>query len=195
MPSEMGIGLGLVEKYQGLQGELTGLVNYINDTRHMLGGLHGELPAASDALSEVTRVTETAAHNMMDLVEQIMAQDEATTDALTKVEAACKKSGDEAAIEAVAKVEAMSHDRTDLLIKMMTELSFQDLTCQTINRIATTILEVERRVKSLIDLSDCDNAAPLDDSPMPARAGVSRLAENQAGTSRQDMVDELLRGR
>ncbi len=196
MPSDSEIGLGLVERYSVLQTELTGLINYINDTRRMLGGLHSELPAASDALAEVTKVTETAAHNMIDLVEQIMAQDEAATEALEKVEAACKKAGDDSAMEAVAKVEALSHDRTDLLIKMMTELSFQDLTCQTINRIATTILEVERRVIKLIDHSGAETAVSIsDDSGMQAHAGVNRLRENQTGASRQDMIDELLRAK
>ena len=196
MPSDSEIGLGLVERYSVLQTELTGLINYINDARRMLGGLHSELPAASDALAEVTKVTETAAHNMIDLVEQIMAQDEAATEALEKVEAACKKAGDDSAMEAVAKVEALSHDRTDLLIKMMTELSFQDLTCQTINRIATTILEVERRVIKLIDHSGVESSVPmLDESGMQPHAGVNRLRENQDGASRQDMIDELLRAK
>ena len=204
MPSESEIGLGMVTRFKFLQTELTGLINYIEDTRNTLGGLHSELPAASDALAEVTRATETAAHNMMDLVEQIMAQDEAATEALNKVEAACKKAGDESALEAVDKVESLSHARTDLLIKMMTELSFQDLTCQTINRISTTILEIERRVLKLVEQAGGDTGGTssaggkkkkdvdVDDNGMARNAGVNRLSEAQSGTSRQDMVDALL---
>ena len=195
MASESKLGLGLVQKYSVLQTELAGLVQYIDDTRNMLGGLHSELPAASDALAEVTKTTETAAHNMIDLVEQIMAQDEAATEALSKVEAVVKAVGDESALEAVKKVESLSNDRTDLLIRMMTELSFQDLTCQTINRIATTILEVERRVLALVDAGNQTEAREIDDRGMKRTAGVSRLRENQSGESRQDMVDELLRAR
>ena len=196
MPSDTEIGLGLVQRYKVLQTELTGLINYIEDTRKTLGGLHNELPAASDALAEVTKVTETAAHNMIDLVEQIMSQDEAATEALDKVEAACKKAGDTSALEAVAKVESLSHARTDLLIRMMTELSFQDLTCQTINRIATTILEVERRVIKLIDVSGGQKEKKQDAAEVMApNAGINRLSESQTGESRQDMVDALLRAK
>ena len=196
MSAQGDIGLGLVQRYQVLQGELASLINYINDTRRMLGGLHDELPAATDALAEVTRVTETAAHNMIDLVEQIMEQDEAATDSLSKVKAACEKAGDEEALQAVEQVTSLSEQRTDLLIRMMTELSFQDLTCQTINQISTTVLEVERRVLKLIDAtSDGSSKQTVEaEESLTVRAGVSRLRETQSGSSRQDMVDALLRG-
>ena len=193
MSSADDVGLGLIKKYETLQSELSGLVSYINDTRRTLGGLHQELPAASDALAEVTRATETAAHNMIDLVEQIMAQDEAGGDALSKVENACQTAGDDAAVEAVAQLTKVSEERTELLIRMMTELSFQDLTCQTINKISSTILEIERRVIRLIDHNFGDGPAKAEIDPV-ALAGVSRLRENQSGTSRQDMVDALLKG-
>lgn len=194
MSPDTDVGLGLVGKYEVLQSELTALIRYINETRRTLGGLHSELPAASDALSEVTRVTETAAHNLIDMVEQVLAQDEAASSTLERVKAVCRSADDSVAIEAVEQLAKLSDERTDLLIRMMTELSFQDLTCQTINQIARTIIEVERRVLNLIDDSALRQEGACNSSDEEALAGVSRLRETQSGESRQDMVDALLRG-
>ncbi len=188
------VGLGLVDRYRELQVELAGLVQYINETRRTLDGLHSRLPAASDALSEVTRVTEIAAHNMIDLVEKIMEQDDAANQSLLRVKEVCQSAKDEAALEAVEQLGSLSNERTDLLIRMMTELSFQDLTCQTINKIASTILEVERRVIKLIDGSVA-KPVEIDMNGLQPHAGVNRLKESQEGASRQDMVDALLKSR
>ncbi|MEO1334805.1 MAG: hypothetical protein AAFV29_04145, partial [Myxococcota bacterium] len=63
MLKDVETSVGLVDRYQLLQDELGQLVSYINETRDTLGGLHSELPGASDALTEVVRATETAANN------------------------------------------------------------------------------------------------------------------------------------
>ncbi|NJK88852.1 MAG: protein phosphatase CheZ [Myxococcales bacterium] len=96
--------------------------------------------------------------------------------------------------DALAKLREAADERTVKLTEMMTELSFQDLTCQAIQKISGTIVNVERRLHELLD--------PMEDEELgtgqkgPAHfSGLSRLEEAGAGQSRQGDIDDLLNRR
>jgi chemotaxis regulatin CheY-phosphate phosphatase CheZ len=179
----------LLSKYVNLQDELSSLAGFIDETRNALGGVQEKLPTASDALAGVTQATEKATHNILQLVEEVMERDAEMEDAFATLASAATT--DEAK-EAVEVLRSSADERMMKLTEMMTELSFQDLTCQAIQKISKTILEVEKRVIALID---------ADDEQRPSKAapdeysGLSRLEESFSGKNKQQLIDELLNGR
>lgn len=177
----------LLSKYVNLQEELSSLASFIDDTRHTLGGVQEKLPTASDALSGVTQATETATHNILQLVEELMERDGEMGDAIETLEASASTPE---AKEAVTQLRAAADERMTKLTEMMTELSFQDLTCQAIQKISGTILEVEKRLISLIDITDEERSAI--EGVTDEYSGLSRLEESFSGKNKQDQIDELL---
>lgn len=180
----------MTRNYEHLLEELKGLVDYIRDTRRELGTVHRELPSAFDALGMVSKTTEKATHNLLGLVEAMVDDDDETRAALEVLAEHPEIAEEPAVKDALEALENKQNERGDKLTAMMSELSFQDLTCQTIDRIAGTIVEVERRVVALLD----DDNAPASESK-PVMAGIDRLAESQQGDGRQSMVDEILSNR
>lgn len=173
-----------MEKYETLQHELASLAAYIDETRRTLGGVQEKLPRASDTLSEVTKATERATHNILEMVEKLMDRDAESETDLSSLEQACP--GD-----AVSRLRERADERTMVLTEMMTELSFQDLTCQAIQKISNLILEVERRILSLIEVSITQELPEEDPNQF---SGLARLDESSTGRSRQDLIDQLLGG-
>lgn len=176
--------------YTHLVDELRELVDYIRETRRELGTVHRDLPSAFDALGMVSKTTEKATHNLLGLVEALVDEDDASREALEVIAQNDALAAEPGVRAAVKSLENALVERGDKLTAMMSELSFQDLTCQTIDKIAGTIVEVERRVVALLD----DGKAPAS-VDRPVMAGIDRLVESQEGDGRQAMVDEILSNR
>lgn len=179
----------LLSKYINLQDELGSLAAFIDETRHTLGGVQEKLPTASDALAGVTQATEKATHNILQLVEEVMERDGEMGDALTTLESSAATVE---AKDAVSLLRSSADERMMKLTEMMTELSFQDLTCQAIQKITKTILEIEKRLISLIDADEAQRGAK---SAPSEYSGLSRLEESFSGKNKQELIDELLNGR
>lgn len=180
----------LLSKYVNLQEELSSLAAFIDETRHTLGGVQEKLPTASDALAGITQATERATHNILQLVEEVMERDGEMSDALETLEASASAAD---AKDAVAQLRGATDERMTKLTEMMTELSFQDLTCQAIQKISGTILEVEKRLLSLIDITDEERSAIA--GAADQYSGLSRLEESFSGENKQDLIDQLLNRR
>jgi chemotaxis protein CheZ len=181
---------GLVMRHRQLLEELAGLVDYIEETRRTLGGMHSQLPAASDALSAVTATTEKATHNILELVEKLMDEDQRVVGALETVRTAADGSEDPA-LKAASEVLVENNERREMMLtEMMSELSFQDLTCQAINRISKTIVEIERRIVGLVDR----NEAPAHARQESGHSGLERLRETYEGANKQGQIDDLFTG-
>ncbi|MBK6690303.1 MAG: protein phosphatase CheZ [Deltaproteobacteria bacterium] len=188
-----GFSGGVVEKYAALQRELVLMVEYINDTRKTLGGVTGKLPGASDVLTGVTQALERATHEILGMVEKVMDLDAKSNEAVARARAAAERAGDADAVAALDEATAASDERMAVLTEIMTTLSFQDLTCQAINRIGGTVLEVENRVRALVERRAPGMAG--DTSESAAVPALERLKEAHNGQGKQGLVDELLRGR
>lgn len=176
----------LLSKYLHLREELSSLATYIDETRQTLGGVKDKLPSASDALTGVTQATEKATHNILGLVEELMERDGELEESLTLVEETVSTAEGRQAVEALR---GAADERMAKLTEMMTELSFQDLTCQAIQKISNTILEIEKRLIALIDPIDDDVSSPTAQTRF---SGLDRLEENATGASRQDLIDQIL---
>jgi chemotaxis regulatin CheY-phosphate phosphatase CheZ len=180
--------IDIVSKYMSLQEELTSLAVFIDETRKTLGGVHEQLPSASDALSGVTKATEKATHNILAKIEQMMEADGELMEPLSVLQAQAEHS-DESFKNAVQAISEAGDQRLMVLTEVMTELSFQDLTCQAIQRISSTILEIERRLHDLIEMDE--GASDATEASMGILSGLNRLEEKETGQSRQDLVDEM----
>jgi len=182
--------IDLVSKYASLQEELTSLAVFIDETRRTLGGVHEKLPSASDALTGVTKATERATHNILEHIEKLMENDGDLMGPVGVVQSAAETSGDAEFKQAAQAIADASDHRMMALTEVMTELSFQDLTCQAIQKISVTMVEIERRIHGLIETGDAEEDGAEDGVGL--LSGLNRLEETASGQSRQDLVDKML---
>lgn len=147
---------------------------------------------ASDQLDEIMKTTEEAAVEVMDIVEGQMEAQTRRNAILERF-----KSGG-ARGEDVSALIAANQQLNDDLMRIMTALSFQDLTGQRIKKIITAIKQVEKitldlflstglKIKGLVDTPDKD----IQTLEAEAKEKVSTLKGPQTGTNQQD-VDDLL---
>ncbi len=187
----------LVSKYTSVEEELTSLLGFIGDTRDTLGGLHAELPAATDALASITKATEKATHNILELVEKVMEADDTVEEALRKVQQYLDTVENDEIKEAATTIIEAHENRSIVMTEMMSELSFQDLTCQTIQKITNTLAEIEFRIKQLLNPETAGELEDLDKKHAGSMSGIKRLEEQdkkaeKADDCGQDFIDALL---
>ncbi len=130
----------------------------------------------------MTKATERATHNILEMVERLMERDaeaEADLEALARV----------TEHEAISRLQQQTAERSMALTEVMTELSFQDLTCQAIQKISKLIIEVERRILGLIEDAEPGSGANAEPGEF---SGLARLDETATGQNRQDFIDQLL---
>lgn len=179
-------------RFEEVQRELLGLLKYVKWTRRTLGASRDELSNASDALASIGEVTEEAAHKLLSLVERAMENDESSSSHLRRLETEVE---DSELRRSVAAVAAAQDERLNVHTEMMTELSFQDLTCQTLERVRSCLEELESRILRILD----ENSEPAENRLEPqvthsgSAAGLRRLQEKQGqgSGSRQDLIDKL----
>ncbi|MEM1026242.1 MAG: protein phosphatase CheZ [Myxococcota bacterium] len=181
----------IVSKYMSLQEELGSLASFIDDTRRTLGGVQEQLPSASDTLTGVTKATERATHKILEHIEGMMEKDGELEGPMGVLRAKGDQS-DEDYTKALDAVAEAADQRMMVLTEVMTELSFQDLTCQAIQKISVTMVEIERRILHLIS---SDVGADGEQAPVPLMSGLDRLEESASGQSRQELVDQMLNGK
>lgn len=180
---------GLAQRLEGVQQELLGLFTYLKTAREELGGSRDHLSGTSEALTSIGEVTEKAAHNLLGLVERVMDTDATTTEHLQVLEGGA----DEAAVrEALKGISDAQEARGALMTEMMTELSFQDLTCQTLEKVMRGLTILEKRIRVILEPGSIqdDEIAP-EGSHKGSMSGLARLQETQGGGSLQDSIDGL----
>lgn len=147
---------------------------------------------ASDQLDEILKATEQAAVEVMDVVEGQMDAQSGVGTILARME----KGGVEA--EDVAALVAANQKLNEDLLRIMTALSFQDLTGQRIKKIIAAIKQVEKitldlflstglKIKGLAEAPEKD----IQTLEAETKQKVSKLKGPQTGTNQQD-VDDLL---
>ncbi|SDB01777.1 chemotaxis protein CheZ [Desulfonatronum thiosulfatophilum] len=147
---------------------------------------------ASDQLDEILIATEQAAVQVMDIVENQMELQAEMTAILERF-----RSGGARAVDVNALI-STNQRLSDDFMRIMTALSFQDLTGQRIKKIIAAIKQVERITMDLF-VSTGLKIKGLDEDPdrdiqilnTEARRKVSELKGPQTDTKQQD-VDDLL---
>jgi len=147
---------------------------------------------AAQQLDKILQTTETATTEIMDIVEKHMDMQADAAGILTEMEAGT------AASEDIAKVRASNDMLGQDLMRIMTTLSFQDLTGQRIKRIIGAIKKVETIVFDLYLSTGLQIKAQaeapdrtIDELQAEAKQKVSELKGPQMGV-KQGAVDDLL---
>ena len=174
-------------RLQDLQSEVAQVCNHLKRAREALEGLEESLPAATEALTSIESATQRAAHDLLGLVEGVQEVDDRASACLEALEESGAQN-----VDAMSGLRSAHDERAQLYTEMMTALSFQDLTCQTLKRVVGGLEEVERVIGHVLDPAQ---ATGEDGEPVPvlgSMSGLRRLLESQKGSSAQDLVDDLL---
>jgi chemotaxis signal transduction protein/chemotaxis regulatin CheY-phosphate phosphatase CheZ len=178
-----------------IQGELENLATYISKTMSNLQLLdpsvrisaERDIPSASQQLSEVVKSTEEATNTIISLTETLMDHQAALGKAIEKLKRSkyrnCKH------LEIIEQIERLHWEDEKTLMEIITNLSFQDLTGQRINKIVTMVATVQAKLCDLIRAFGLSVRVPeaepaAEPSPEPSAEETGKLA--------QDSVDSLL---
>jgi chemotaxis regulatin CheY-phosphate phosphatase CheZ len=179
------------EVNRDLYGQVGELAKYINATLRKLQKLEpnirvtsGKIPEASLHLSEITRITEEATQQeVLSHIEHIMDNHDAMAASLGSLEAA--GDSDQKSVH-LKELRRLVQEDQEILMEVMTGLSFQDLTGQKIKKIITMVEEIEKRILQLLVTFG------IEQDPR-AREEMLR-AVSAARDIKQDRVDEILKG-
>lgn len=170
-----------------LYGQIGEIARYINATIKKLQTVEpnishasDKIPKASVQLSEITKITEEATHEVMSQVERVLDSQDLMLQYLETI-----GKGEDITKTANA-MRDMVNENKETLLDIITGLSFQDLTGQKIKAIITLIEEVERRILHLIVTFGLRSKETVkDDNPLKDLSGGTEL--------KQDLVDNILK--
>ncbi len=179
-----------------VRGELASIAKYIDETRkkmaHLKPGLHNvadELPTVSHGLCDVTKATERATHQILGIVERLLDEDEKLLPEVASLKKALENDSPETVRAHVNSIADSFDERGMALVDLMTHLSFQDLTSQTLQKIAELMDQVENHIlEVLIRLGD--RSAEGESSASVSQSVELLSSENH--DARQSMIDDLL---
>jgi len=172
---------------EDLYGQLGEIARYINATIKRMQSIEpniahasDKIPQASVQLSEISKATEEATHIVMSQVEKVLDNHDVIMHHTESAER-----GDNAS-SCMGEVKLVVSENKEILMDIITGLSFQDLTGQKIKMIIGLIEEVEKRLLQLIvafGLKSKD-AKESDDT-------IKEFTGNP--TLKQDVVDNILK--
>ncbi|MEK6538915.1 MAG: protein phosphatase CheZ [Nitrospirota bacterium] len=172
---------------EDLYGQLGEIARYINATIKRMQSIEPNLAHASDKipqasvqLSEISKATEEATHIVMSQVEKVLDNHDVIMHHTESAER-----GDNASIS-MGEVKQVVSENKEILMDIITGLSFQDLTGQKIKVIVGLIEEVEKRLLQLIVTFGLKSK--------DANDGNDTLKEfSDKPTLKQDVVDNILK--
>lgn len=172
---------------EDLYGQLGEIARYINATIKRMQSIEPNLAHASDKipqasvqLSEISKATEEATHIVMSQVEKVLDNHDVIMHHTESAER-----GDNASIS-MGEVKQVVSENKEILMDIITGLSFQDLTGQKIKVIVGLIEEVEKRLLQLIVTFGLKSK--------DANEGNDTLKEfSDKPTLKQDVVDNILK--
>lgn len=163
------------------------LISRIDDT---VARSNEEMDRAKLSLGEIAQFLDQAADKLLSAVERLLDSDYESGDHWEAIGRACQGGEGHAAYQSLIKArEAQVATIND----MMADLSFHDLTGQGLEGVKKTLSKVQNLLEGLIGAESDEG----EDQPSSVRAasmsGVERLKEQEADSSRQALIDELLR--
>ncbi len=136
---------------EDLYGQLGEIARYINTTIKRMQSIEpniahasDKIPQASVQLSEISKATEEATHIVMSQVEKVLDNHDVIMHYTESAERGDNASG------SMGEVKQVVSENKEILMDIITGLSFQDLTGQKIKMIVGLIEEVEKRLLQLI---------------------------------------------
>ncbi len=153
-----------------------------------------KIPVSSQHLTSILTATEEAANNIMDLTDKVQESQVKIREKFKNIIEDFKKQ-EEGLVESVNELEAMSNENDEDLGKIVTSLSFQDLTGQKLKKVVKLQGEVEYKLISIL----FDFGIKLKKEENPDDANIKKgeemlelLKGEQKESVNQEDVDQLL---
>ncbi len=170
-----------------LFGQIGELAKYINATIKKLQTVEpnialatAKIPAASLQLSEITKATEEATHNVMGQVECVLDNQDLLLHHIEAIEKGVDLTKE------IGELKQITADNKEILLDIITGLSFQDLTGQKMKTIISLIEEIEKRIIHLIVTFGLKSKTGIEEnSPLKGFTDNTKIE--------QDLVDTILR--
>lgn len=131
------------------------------------------LPKANAQLDKISAQTEKAAHQMLDMVEQIIEQQEKAGQLTDEIVAFFKKSRSkdrDVYSEKVARLKEIATLSQNNAFLIMDALQFQDITAQQMNHASTLLEDIEGRLQNLLNVFDGEDIPESETSLRQERA-------------------------
>lgn len=180
--------------------ELGELARYIETAMHKLAEAGGpviattrQLPQATTHLTDLCRLTEEGAHEVMRLAEAVQDSHARVVKTLLALAASlAANAGTQAAARQLDEVAHTLAQDDKRLIDLMTALSFQDLVAQRVQKLAAVLNDVQRKLLELIVVF-----GPIrnrTDHGMNGKADdmLKQLEASKSTAIEQALVDEIL---
>lgn len=140
-----------------IQNEITELANSITEMvqnfkkiRQPLTESHEQVPQAADQLDRITRQTEAAAHQMLDLAEAIVKRSNEIKEGLGEI---CNQADNETTDQLKDRAKTLSgsiDQNLDDTYTLMDSLQFQDITAQQMNHAAALLEDIEGKLRLIL---------------------------------------------
>jgi len=170
-----------------LYGQLGDIARYINATIKKMQSVEpniahasDKIPQASVQLSEISKATEEATHNVMTQVEKVLDNH----DLIIHHTESAERGND--LPNSLSEVRNVVSENKEILLDIITGLSFQDLTGQKIKMIVGLIEDVEKRLLQLIVTFGLKSKDAAEDD-----STLKEFSDNP--TLKQDVVDNILK--
>lgn len=170
-----------------LYGQLGDIARYINATIKKMQSVEpsiaqasDKIPQASVQLSEISKATEEATHNVMTQVEKVLDNHDLIIHHTESAERGNDLSN------SLSEVRNVVSENREILLDIITGLSFQDLTGQKIKMIVGLIEDVEKRLLQLVVTFGLKSKDTNEDD-----SSLKEFSDNP--TLKQDVVDNILK--
>lgn len=172
---------------EDLYGQLGDIARYINATIKRIQSVEQDIthasfniPQATVQLSEISKATEVATHNVMNQVEKVLDNHDMIIDLTESAE----RGNDLPTL--LRELRNISSENREVLLDIITGLSFQDLTGQKIKMIVDLIEDVEKRLLQLIVTFGLKSRDAYEND-----CSLKDFSDNP--TLKQDVVDNILK--
>lgn len=181
----------LADRYEEIQKELIGVLGSIKQIREVLGRSPQEIGEVREVLGSIGDSTEKAAHSLLEMIEEVMSSDDESSEYLNLLNTLDLGEAGKGAIE---ELTTRAEKRAELLNEMLVTMSFQDLTCQTLQKVSNRLGVLQEEVEALLSGKMPDDEC-LDRKHAGSMSGLKRLKNSQESPmTQQDLIDQLLGG-
>lgn len=185
-----------------VKSELAVLVKFVDKTRNGLDSLQStvkisseKFPEASKQITSVAGEIESAANNIITLLESMMLEQEKAQyliKSLTSWVATIPLDEKPKVVEALSQLDGINTRQKRNLMEIFTNLSFQDLTGQKLRKVIVSLSMIETKLLELALIFDFNDTIKKEDK----KVMLTELKETHAAEPmrlNQDVVDKILR--
>lgn len=185
-----------------VKSELAVLVKFVDKTRNGLDSLQStvkisseKFPEASKQISSVAGEIESAANNIITLLESMMLEQEKAQyliKSLTSWVVTIPLDDKPKVVEALSQLDGINTRQKRNLMEIFTNLSFQDLTGQKLRKVIVSLSMIETKLLELALIFDFNDTIKKEDK----KVMLTELKETHAAEPmrlNQDVVDKILR--